>query len=209
VATADLASGLSRVCASPLPILSHATIATDDDQRLRIRAASLLTCYAEATAEGMRAWDPKSDGWLVTEDLGRVTAEGVEVLGRATESVKVLGEMVSVVRIEEVARRWVQSLADPLRGLDVALVALPHARLGHELVVALAPPGDAAHGFSRIHPGADDLLPSLLAFCRDTLLPYERPQRIAWVERIPRTALGKCQRPLLAREVALQPGAQR
>ena len=48
------------------------------------------------------------------------------------------------------------------------------------------------------------LLPSLLAFCRDALLPYERPHRIACVERIPRTALGKCQRTLLAGEVGFQ-----
>jgi O-succinylbenzoic acid--CoA ligase len=200
VATASVESGLSRVCVSPLPVLRHATIATGEEQRLRIRAASLLTCYAEATAEGMRTWDPKVDGWLVTEDLGRVTAAGVEVFGRATDSVKVLGEGVSIARVEELARRWVLSLPEALRGVDVALVALPNPRLGHELVVVLAPPTDVE---------SDNLLASLLDFCRDALLPYERPRRIAWVARIPRTALGKCQRALLARELELQAGPQR
>ena len=153
----------------------------------------------------MQAWDPKRDGWLVTEDLGRVTPEGVDVLGRASDSVKVLGELVSVSRVEEVARRWAQSLAAAAGpALDVAVVALPHPRLGHELVVALADTGGA--GFSV--PQRNQAIESLLAFSRDALLPYEQPHRVAWVERIPRTALGKCQRSLLAREVSLQPGTQ-
>jgi o-succinylbenzoate---CoA ligase len=206
VATAALGSSLSPVCTGPLPILRHATIRSDGEQRLHIRAPSLMTCYAEMTAAGMQAWDPKVDGWLETEDLGHVTGAGVEVLGRATDSVKVLGETVSVPRVEEVVRRWVGSLAPPFVGLDVAVVALPHPRLGHELVVVLAPTApDVVSGSGRTQ---DDPLPSLLAYCQDLLLPYERPHRIAWVDRIPRTALGKCQRPLLAREVSLQPGTQ-
>jgi o-succinylbenzoate---CoA ligase len=201
VATASLTSALSRQCSGPLPILGHATIRADQEQRLEIRAASLLTCYAEMTDAGMRAWDPKRDGWLPTEDLGRVTADGVEVLGRATDSVKVLGELVSVVRVEEVARRWSRSL-DAARGeLDVAVVALPHGRLGHEIVVVLAGSAQAI-----LEPGTEaELMPSLASYCRTSLLPYEQPHRIAWVDRIPRTALGKCQRALLAREVSLQP----
>ncbi len=205
VATASLAFGLSRDCSQPLAVLSHAEIRADEEQTLHVRAASLLTCVAELTDSGMQTWDPKRDGWLVTEDLGRVTPDGVYVLGRASDSVKVLGELVSVSRVEAVAQRWAQSLA-PAAGptLDVAVVALPHPRLGHELVVALADTGGAAFSV----PQRNQAMDSLLAFSRDALLAYEQPHRIAWVERIPRTALGKCQRSLLAREVSLQPGTQ-
>jgi acyl-CoA synthetase (AMP-forming)/AMP-acid ligase II len=152
----------------------------------------------------MRVWDPKLDGWLATEDLGRVAPDGVEVFGRSSDSVKVLGELVSVLRVEEAARRWADSPDGPGGGLDVAAIALPHPRLGHELIVVLAggKPGDGQA------PSASDLLRSLLSFSRDALLPYEQPHRIAWVNRIPRTALGKCRRALLASEVSLQPRAE-
>jgi|WetSurMetagenome_2_1015567.scaffolds.fasta_scaffold91038_3 o-succinylbenzoate---CoA ligase len=206
IATASLASARTTRCSGPLPVLSHAEIREDADQRLQVRAASLLTCYAEMTDDGMRAWDPKQDGWLATDDLGRTTGDGVEVLGRSTESVKVLGETVSLLRVEDVARRWLSTLGGaPGVSLDLAVVALPHPRLGHEIVVALAGPARRA-----LESRTDaELLPSLQDFARDALLPYEQPRRISWRDLIPRTALGKCQRQLLAREMALEAGTDR
>lgn len=205
VATAPVQAAFAQNCATPLPVLAHAEIRAGENQRLRIRAGSLLSCYAELTEDGVKAWDPKDEGWLLTEDLGRVTSEGVEVLGRASDSVKVLGEMVSLARVEDAARRWAAGeRAFAGAAVDMAVVALPHERLGHEIVVALSAPDRAR--LERATPAA--LWPSLDLFAREALLPYERPHRIAWVDRIPRTALGKCQRQLLAAEVSLQPGAQ-
>jgi o-succinylbenzoate---CoA ligase len=206
VATAPLDSAFSTRCGGPLPVLGHAEVRADEEQRLHVRASSLLTCYGELTDEGMRAWDPKQDGWLPTDDLGRLAPEGVEVLGRSTESVKVLGEMVSLLRVEEAARRWLRSLETGAGAdlPDLAVVAVPHSRLGHELVVVLA--GSSRQLLDDRAEGG--LLASLRAFSRDALLPYERPHRIVWRDRIPRTALGKCQRQLLAREVALETGAE-
>jgi acyl-coenzyme A synthetase/AMP-(fatty) acid ligase len=40
-------------------------------------------------------------------------------------------------------------------------------------------------------------------------MAFERVRRIAFVEAIPRTALGKCRRVLLTRQVGEQPGADR
>jgi O-succinylbenzoic acid--CoA ligase len=204
VATAPLDRRLAGSCDPVLPVLAHAAIRADEDMRLRIRADSLLTCCAEATDEGVRSWDPKEDGWLPTDDLGRVTSEGVEVLGRSSDSVKVLGEIVWIHRVEAAVRRW--AAGDPAVGgrAEAAVVALPHARLGHELVVALASVDRA-----RLEPLTEgQVLPSLAAFCRQALLPYEQPHRIAWVDAMPRTPLGKIQRQLLARQVSLETGSQ-
>ncbi len=198
VATASLASLAAAAYPSALPVLSHAEIRADGDQRLSVRATSLLTCAVESADGETRAWDPKRGGWLETEDRGRTSGGLVEVLGRIAESVKVLGEMVSLTAVEERARAWAarEGLgASP--GFDLALVALPHARLGHELVLAIAGPPRSAQRHA-------DIEASLASFCRAVLLPYERIQRVAWVERIPRTPLGKPQRALLAR--ALQSG---
>lgn len=104
VATATLSSPLAPAYPATLPILSHAEIRVADDQRLAIRTASLLTCCAELAGDEVRVWDPKRDGWLETDDVGRVNDSGVEVFGRASESVKVLGEIVSLPRLERPAR---------------------------------------------------------------------------------------------------------
>lgn len=203
IATAPIDSGLTTECTGPVPLLRHAQARADDSQRLVVKADSLLTCYAERAPGGLRVWDPKRDGWLTTDDLGRVTLSGIEVFGRAVDSVKVLGEMVSLGRVEEAVRRWA-SAQPPLAGTtaDVAVVALPEARLGHEIVAVVAAPGSG-------HAAPSAAWESLAAFCREALLPYEQPRRIAWVEAIPRTALGKCRRALLAQEVLLQAGAHR
>jgi o-succinylbenzoate---CoA ligase len=195
VATASLASLSTDDYPAGVPVLRHAEIRAGDDRRLSIRAASLLTCCAELDDDGARTWDPKRDGWLETEDLGRVEAGVVEVLGRVSESVKVLGEFVSLPRVEEQAWRW--AAREGMRALpwfDLAVAALPHARLGHELVLAIAAPALPDEGRAEIKS-------SLASFCLEALLPFERIQRVAWVDSIPRTPLGKVQRALLTREI--------
>jgi O-succinylbenzoic acid--CoA ligase len=196
VATAPLASLDGATCPSALPMLGHAEIRAGEDGRLSVRALSLLTCYAETGEGGPRVWDPKRDGWFETDDLGRVDGRLVEVLGRASDTVKVLGELVSLPAVEERARVWADG--EGLRsgpGFDLAAVALPHDRLGHELVLAMTAVEMSGDRRARLEA-------SLAAFSRQALLPYERIQRIAWVDAIPRTALGKVRRQLLGDLVA-------
>lgn len=195
VATARLDSLTTSDYPAAVPVLGHAAIRAGDEERLSIRSTSLLTCYAELSDAGARAWDPKRDGWFDTEDRGRVEAGIVEVLGRLSESVKVLGEMVSLPRIEEEAWRW--AAREGMRALpwfDLAIVALPHPRLGHELVLAMAGPALPAERRAEVESSLD-------GFCRDGFMPFERIQRATWVESIPRTPLGKVQRALLAQRL--------
>ena len=204
VATASLSSLSAPGCPIVLPVLGHAEIRAGDEQRLAVRAESLLTCCAELDDRGARAWDPKQDGWFPTEDAGRVGADGVEVFGRLSESVKVLGEFVSLPHVEEQARRWAAAEGlSVLPGFDLAVAAPPHDRLGHEIVLAVAcrAPLDAARRSA--------IEASLEADGRDRLLSFEQVRRVAWVDEIPRTPLGKCRRALLARQVGKQAGPDR
>ena len=200
VATAAVSEGHSAACRQVLPILSHASLRVNDEGRLEIRAASLLTVYADVADAGVRVWDPKADGWFETEDLARLEGGGVEVLGRASDSVKVLGEMVSLPRIDVVLTRWLASVpAFNGTNVDAAVVAVPDARLGHELVAAIA-----CAEREKLEVDASALVGRLDDYMRSALLPFERVKRVVWVRSIPRTALGKCQRRLLTREVLLQ-----
>ena len=200
VATAAPSSLGSHEYPAELPVLSHAEIRADQDGRLSIRGASLLTCAAEFDGDDVRASDPKRDGWLETDDTGRLSGVGVEVLGRVSEFVKVLGETVSLRRVEQQLWSWAEreDLRET-RGFDLGVVGVPHGRLGVELVAALVAGSDGSQA------RRDALAASLDAYCRDMLLPFERIQRIAWVDAIPKTPLGKVQRALLARRVGQQP----
>ncbi|RPJ75620.1 MAG: hypothetical protein EHM24_03945, partial [Acidobacteria bacterium] len=184
VATATLGSLSSRSYPVVLPLLAHAAARAGSDGRLELRAASLLTCYAEATEDGARVWDPKHEGWFATDDLGVVYAEGIEVLGRASDSVKVLGELVPLSRVEAQARTWASE--EPMLrglGLDLAVVAPPHQRLGHELILVVAHPD---HDVLR-RLDLDALRESLLRSSQDTLLPFKRVLHDITDARTPRT----------------------
>ena len=68
VATASLASLSGDVHPERLPVLGHAEIRADDDERLSIRAASLLTCCAELV--GGSATELGSEAGWVAADRG-------------------------------------------------------------------------------------------------------------------------------------------
>ena len=201
VATAGLETLSSRRYPIVLPLLPHARARGDGDGRLELFASSLLSCYAEVTDSAVRASDPKREGWFATDDLGSVHPDGIEVLGRASDSVKVLGELVSLGRVEAQARRWAsEDRAVRALDIDLAVVAVPHPRLGHELVLVLA------HPDTRVLATLDleGLRESVAGFSAGVLLPFERVRRVVAARHIPRTALGKCRRQLLLREVSFE-----
>jgi O-succinylbenzoic acid--CoA ligase len=197
VATASPDCLRGDTCPSALPLLEHAEARVDDEGAVWIRAASLLTCYVEIEGNAATAWDPRDrGGWFRTGDLGALHPDGLEIRGREADTVKVLGELVWLPRVEESAARW--AAQEPaLAGVrvDLAVAALPHPRLGHELVLALAVDPET-RPLRPPEPGV--LLASLQRFEAAATLPYARIRRVATVSAIPRTALGKCRRPLLA-----------
>lgn len=184
---------LSDAYPDVLPVLSHAELDVGPEKRIRIRATSLLTGYVVVDHAGgrVRMDDPKRDGWFDTEDLGQLAAGGIVVVGRADETVKVLGELVNLTRVESAIGRWLEEDEDRrLQVADHAVAGVPHPRLGSELVLAVVPSGrPVAGGF-----GVDGMAEALSR----ALGGPERPGRVVTVEAIPRTALGKVQRAWLA-----------
>ena len=195
VATAPLESLAGSEYPAVLPLLAHAEARVNEGGLVSIRATSLLTCYVEIEDGRARAWDPRGpNGWFETEDLGAAHAGGLEVHGRGSDTVKVLGELVRLPRVEERAARW--AAQEPMLaaiGVDLAVAAVPHPRLGHELVLALASGPGSADALA-----LGTLLESIRKYEAAAALPVERIQRVAIVPAIPRTALGKCQRAALA-----------
>ena len=113
------------------------------------------------------------DGWLYTGDLGHVDEDGYLFLdGRAKDFIKRGGEMVAP---EEVER-----LIHACPGVEeCAVIGLPDETWG-EIVVAVVVPT----------PGAPPAEEAVLAACAG-LARFKRPERVIFVESLPRNALGK------------------
>jgi O-succinylbenzoic acid--CoA ligase len=164
----------------------------DEAGLIRLRGPMLATGYLDATVADAARFT--SDGWFVTDDLGRIaaTTDGrplLEVLGRADDMINTGGVKVSPAPIERIVRG--------LPGvIDVLVLGVPDAAWG-ERVRAIVVPSDT------------DAAPSLRAV-REAVaarLPAAHvPRELAIVERIRRDGLGKvtgAERARLARLAAL------
>lgn len=165
-----------------LPVLPHWEVRGGDGSRpgrLSLRGEALFSGYVvDDDAGGWRVERPFDDeGWFESGDLCRIKGEVLRFAGRADDLVKVLGELVSVGRVERL-------LGDALDGVgaSAAVLALPHERKGNELV-AFVEGGEeakrAAWKFASEQPA------------------LERFSRVEAVEELPRTEVGKIDRGVL------------
>ncbi len=132
-----------------------------------------------------------TDGWYHTGDLGRIDAEGrLFVLGRLNDLVNRGGLKVSPTEVEAVLVRH-PGVADG------AIVAAPDPVLG-EATCACVVPADAR----------PPDLGELRSFLGETLARHKLPDELCLLEAIPRSTLGKVDRPAL-RALVVDSGAPR
>jgi malonyl-CoA/methylmalonyl-CoA synthetase len=146
---------------------------------IEVRGPNVFSRYwnrPDATAEAFSA-----DGWFKTGDLGWCSVDGYFTIpGRAHELIISGGYPREV---EDV-------LATHPAVAEVAVLGLADPDLGEQVVAVIVPrPGSA--------PTVDDIT----TFCRERLAAYKKPRRIEFVETLPRNALGKVQKHLLAERV--------
>jgi O-succinylbenzoic acid--CoA ligase len=157
VATATLAS-------PELVLLDHVEARQETNGCLSFKGESLLTGYA--MEEGFI--DPKQDGWFATADLGSVQGRVLRVEGRSGDFVKIGGESVDLARLD--------AILASIAGLGAAVFAVPDARLGHVIHLAVSPQIDAE---------------TVAAAFNEQVHPFERARAVHRVAEIPRTPLGK------------------
>jgi len=138
---------------------------------------------AFGAARPVRYWkdaDAATDGWYRTGDLGRIDPDGaVYVLGRLKELVNRGGLHVSPSEVETAVRLH-PGVADS------AVVATPDSVLGEVICVCVVPAGVDAPDLA----GLRDFLAPVLA-------RHKLPDELCLVEAIPRTKIGKVDRPAL------------
>jgi fatty acid CoA ligase FadD36 len=147
---------------------------------LQIRGPSLFDGYlglAEVTAA---SWTP--DGWFRTGDAAVIDSTGWHrIVGRTSvDLIKSGGYRIGAGEIEAAL------LAHPAVA-EAAVVGLPDVDLGQRIVAFV------------VRDGATPLEPAALtAFVAEQLSVHKRPREVRVVESLPRNAMGKVQKKLLA-----------
>lgn len=155
------------------PLPGH-EIRLAQDGRIALRGPQVMLGYLDGS--GVDA-----DGWLTTSDLGAIDADGrLTVSGRADDMLISGGHNVHPLEVE--------SCLTSCPGVrDVAVTGQPDPVWG-DLVVALVV-GDAT---------ADEVL----AHARRQLPSAALPRKLLFLDRLPRNATGKLERPALRRIAA-------
>jgi long-chain acyl-CoA synthetase len=138
---------------------------------LLARGPNIATGYLNRPEETAAAF---RNGWLHTGDIARIDAEGyVYLLDRLKDMVISGGENVYCGEVEAVLHRH-PSIA------EAAVIGAADARLGETVMAVVV-----------LKPGAAADAAAIDAHCRRHLGGFKVPRRFAFVERLPRSALGK------------------
>jgi acyl-CoA synthetase (AMP-forming)/AMP-acid ligase II len=173
---------------SPLPgvrvrIVDEAggDVPTGTDGEVVTRGPDQFVGYRDAS---LNASAFTADGWMRTGDLGHLDADGrLTITDRIKDVVIRAGETISSGQLEDV-------LVTHPAVVEGAIVAAPDPRYG-EVVAAVVVPV----------PGTDIDLDSIRDhFAKSGLAKQKTPQRLAVVDALPRTALGKIRKAELRAE---------
>ena len=170
----------------PLPHISvrvadphaHTELPPESDGMIEVKGPNVFKGYWRNPAK--TAEDMTADGWFITGDMGRISADGyVTISGRAKDLVITGGFNVYPKEIELVI--------DALPGvLESAAFGVAHPDFGEGVTAAVvAKPGTAL----------DEA--AILGHLKTQLAAFKCPKRILILPELPRNAMGKVQKAVL------------
>jgi len=152
-----------------------AEVAQGEIGELAVKGPGVMLCYyknQEATDEILHG------EWLYTGDMARMDEDGfIYLVDRKKDVVISGGENLYPVQIEDFLRKF-----DKIK--DVAVIGLPHPRLG-EIAAAII----------EIKENTTCTEEEINAFCQD-LPRYKRPRKVIF-DKVPRNPTGKIEKPVL------------
>lgn len=149
------------------------------DGEVLVKARNLMRGYHRDAAPSFDA-----DGYWHSGDLARIHPDGVyEIVGRCKDLIISGGENIYPAEIENL-------LAHDPEVAEAAVVGVPDPRWGEVPVLAIV-----------ARPGRSIDEARLRATFDARLARFKHPRRIVVVDALPRTALGKVQKPLLLRQL--------
>jgi acyl-CoA synthetase (AMP-forming)/AMP-acid ligase II/thioesterase domain-containing protein len=146
-----------------------------------VRGPMLMSGYLDDDEANQAAFS--EDGWFRTGDIGRLDHEGYLFLaGRLKEIINRGGKKISLPEVDNV-------LATHPAVAEVVAFAIHHPTLGEDVAAAAV-----------LRPGVEASELDLRRFAAERLATHKVPRRIVFIERIPRTAVGKPKRSALAEQ---------
>lgn len=150
---------------------------------IQVRGPNVFVGYWRNPQATAAAFD--ADGWFNTGDLGWRSADGYfTITGRARELIISGGYNIYPREVEEV-------LLEHPAVAEAAVVGLPDAEFGEQVVAVVVP----------ATPATDGLEQELIDWCRARLASYKKPRRVVFVSSLPRNALGKVQKHALRQQL--------
>lgn len=156
--------------------LSHVQVKCNSEGFLMIKSKALLSGYIEIQDPQYCLFnDPKINDWLTTEDKVQMEGEGFKSISRNHNFIKIGGESVDMVKLEKIFEE--ERLKLKLQ-FDCAILAMPDERLGK-----------AVHLVITKNP--DGFVDLIVERFKNSVAPYEQIRKVHFVEKIPRSPLGK------------------
>lgn len=150
---------------------SREPLPAGEDGEIEVRGPHVFAGYLDRPDATQESFD--TDGWFRTGDLGSVSEDGYYTIsGRAKELIISGGYNVYPREVEEVIERC-PGVA------EAAVVGLPDPEYGERVVAAVVRDDPALSA------------ETVTEFCREELAGYKKPREIAFVDELPRNALGK------------------
>jgi acetyl-CoA synthetase len=169
------------------PDTAEPTVDPGEVGEIALRYEGNPVCFVEYWKKPEKTAGKVQNGWLLTEDLGKMDEDGyVAFVSRKDDVIISAGYRIGPEEVED-------SVAGHEAVADAAVIGVPDDERGQvpKAFVVVAP------GFE----ADDDLRASIRQHVRDRLAKYEYPREIEFVDDLPKTATGKVRRkPLRERE---------
>lgn len=152
-----------------------------NDEKLQIRCDSMLSAVVQKKAGVVQTETFAATDWYETRDHVRLTQTSsgtyLNLLGRQTDYLKILGEGVSLTELRATLQNLLLQQGVPPALAEIC--ALDDARTGHRLVLVFEKQVDTFQ--------AESVFKQFNLKVR----PYEKLTDVVFIERMPRTELGK------------------
>ena len=163
---------------SELTVLPHVSVSINTEGYIEVQSEALLTGYILQTENEIKFIDPKINKKITTNDKGIFKNNILLMTGRESESIKINGEISSLNRLQGLLQHILISLNI---NLDCAVTSLPDERKGHKIALV----------FENKNKHEQEKIKNILNSFNHQVFPFEKTQETYFIEKIPRTELGK------------------
>jgi acetyl-CoA synthetase len=172
------------------PETAEPTVPAGETGEIAVRYEGNPVCFLEYWNKPEKTDRKVRNGWLLTEDLGRLNEDGyLAFVGRTDDVIISSGYRIGPEEVED-------SVATHPSVADAAVIGVPDDERGEipKTFVVLAPGEE---------PSAD-LTGSIQAHVRERLAKYEYPREVEYVDELPKTTTGKIRRASLREREGLK-----